>query len=376
MKIQILLTLLVFALLLGVGTSTALAAPRDVCVSNGTGNWNTAGTWSCGHVPSSSDIVIINNGHIVTLDTNGAAYQLIVGGGTSGTLTQDATPRTLSVGAGGVSVSSGGTFNAPSTLTITDGNLTNNGTFNHNSGTVVMAGSSAKSISGSNLTFNDLTISNSAGIDLASNATVNNTLTLNYDLRVGSGYTLTMSTNATTLGDADVVGKVKRNGSFNANTAYTFGSAYTAITFASGGTPPSEITVELFKTAPGGLASPVTRYYSITSQGGNNYTFTLRLHYRDSELAGNTESDLQMWEQVNGRWTLRARTGNNTTDNWVEKSGLTSGLSSFWALDDSGAPTAVNLSTFEARAEAPNALPWVGLGALAVLALGMWWSRR
>ncbi|MCX7840223.1 MAG: hypothetical protein N2559_12350, partial [Anaerolineae bacterium] len=128
--------------------------------------------------------------------------------------------------------------------------------------------------------------------------------------------------------------------------------------------------VELFKTAPGGLANAVQRYYSITPTGGSGYTFTLRLHYRDSELNGIPEADLQMWQQVNGRWHLRTRTSNNTTDNWVEKTGLTS--FSLWAISNSGAPTAVNLSTFDARADAPNVVPLIGLGMLAMLALGVW----
>lgn len=368
MKIRILLTLLAFALLLGVGVPTALAAPRGICISKNSGNWSTAGTWSCDHVPTNTDIVIINDGYTVTLDTTGYASRLIVGGGTSGTLTQDATPRTLSVGADGVSVSNGATLNSPSTLNVA-GNLSNNGTFNHNTGTVVMNGTSAQSISG-NFTFNNLTINANTDVTLNSDATVDGTLTLNDDLTVASGKVLTMGSSSSTAGDYDVVGKVKRTSS---STSGTYGSQYTTITFTDG-TPPNDIVVELFKTAPGGLANAVQRYYSIEPNGGNNYTFDLRLHYRDSELGTIPEADLQMWQQVNGRWTLRARTSNDTTNNWVEKTGLTS--FSLWALSNSGAPTAVNLSSFDARADAPNALLFVGFGALVVLALGVWWNRR
>jgi hypothetical protein len=72
MKTRSALTLFLLAILLGVSALVALAAPsdnpsaptmpaapRDVCVSNGTGNWNTGGTWSCGHVPNNTDIEVI-----------------------------------------------------------------------------------------------------------------------------------------------------------------------------------------------------------------------------------------------------------------------------------------------------------------------------
>jgi len=427
MKTRSTLTILLLAILLGVSALVALAAPSDnpsaptmpaaplgVCVSTGTGNWNTGGTWSCGHVPNNTDIVIINNGHTVTLDSaGGAAYQLIVGGGTSGTLTHDGNSRTLTVGAGGASVSNGATFNAPGTLTVNgnlsinsggtfnggsatitingdltnngtltsssgtltvnDGNFTNNGTFNHNNGTLVMSGSAAQSIGGANLTFYNLTINNSAGVNLTTNATVNGTLTLDSDLNVSSGYALTMGSSATTQGNADVVGKTRRT-SLSSGTAYSFGSPYTTIQFASGGTLPSEITVELIKSAPGGLANAVQRYYSITPTGGSGYTFDLKLHYRDSELGSVNENNLQMWQQVDGRWTLRSVTSRDTTNNWVQKTGLTS--FSLWALSDSGAPTAVTLSMLDARADAANALPFVGMGALAVVVLGVVLWRR
>jgi len=263
-----------------------------------------------------------------------------------------------------------GTFHVPWTLNIT-GSLTNNGYFNTNlvDGTIVMNGAAAQNINSNiPLTFYNLTIDNSAGVNLTTNATVNGTLTLNYDLRVSDGYALTMGRYATTQGDADVVGKTRRAHTFTSNTPYTFGSPYTTIRF-TGGTLPSEINVQLFKSAPGGLANAVQRYYSITPTGGSGYTFALQLHYRDSELGSVNEGNLQMWQQVDGRWTLRSATSRDTSNNWVQKTGLNS--FSLWSLSDSGAPTAVTLSAFDARAEAPSALPFIGLGALAVVALGV-----
>jgi hypothetical protein len=41
-----------------------------------TGNWSTAGIWSCGHIPLVTEPVQISTGHTVTLDVNGAAKSL------------------------------------------------------------------------------------------------------------------------------------------------------------------------------------------------------------------------------------------------------------------------------------------------------------
>jgi len=402
------------AILLDVSALVALAAPSDnpsaptmpaaplgVCVSTGTGNWNTGGTWSCGHVPNNTDIVIINNGHTVTLDSGGGvAYQLIVGGGSSGVLTHTTGFQTLTVGAGGMSVSNGAMFAAPEALSVNgnlsinsggtfdggnaainiQGNLTNNGTFTAGTSAIEMNGSGgAQNIGGSGpLNFYKLKMGNPAGVNLTTSATVTFLLELQFsDLNVSSGYTLTMASSAAISGNYDVVGVTYRSG-LGAGTPYSFGSPYTTITFnGSGG--PSELAVKLIKSAPGGLCQPVLRHYQIITST-STVSYDLRLHYRDSELNGNDESKIQMWEQVNGRWTLRSATGrfvSGTDNNWVEKTGITTGgLNTFWALAESGCPTAVTLSAFEARADAPGALPFIGLGALAVVMLGVVVWRR
>jgi hypothetical protein len=41
-----------------------------------TGNWGTAGIWSCGHIPLATEPVQISSGHTITLDVNGAAKSL------------------------------------------------------------------------------------------------------------------------------------------------------------------------------------------------------------------------------------------------------------------------------------------------------------
>jgi hypothetical protein len=122
--------------------------------SAGTGNWNVPGTWEVESPAGSgtwigassppntaNDTVLIRNGHTVTINTPSITIRrLVVGEGTSGILRFDNTSgRTLTVGAGGVAIASGGQFNASGTpqdnendthtLTIQNGgSLTNNGT--------------------------------------------------------------------------------------------------------------------------------------------------------------------------------------------------------------------------------------------------------
>ncbi|MDN5213093.1 DUF2341 domain-containing protein [Fulvivirgaceae bacterium BMA12] len=58
------------------------------------------------------------------------------------------------------------------------GDLLNDGTFNQSNGTVTFTGSSGHAISGANSsTFNNLTISNTSGVDIATSTTVNGTIT-------------------------------------------------------------------------------------------------------------------------------------------------------------------------------------------------------
>lgn len=103
---------------LGVWSGEALAALK---YSRASAGWSTASTWStagCGGaanttVPGATDDVTICTGHTITTSVNSSALSLVIQ--TSGTLTQ-ATNRTLTIGAGGLSVA--GTLTSRNTLTV------------------------------------------------------------------------------------------------------------------------------------------------------------------------------------------------------------------------------------------------------------------
>ena len=120
----------------------------------------------------------------------------------------------------------------------------------------------------------------------------------------------------------------------------TFGNPFTTIRFTSG-TPPSDIRVETSSTQPAGFLNAVRRSYQITPTGGSGYAATLRLRYFDLELNGNTESSLQLWRYDGTAWTAQGATSRDTSNNWVEYTGVTQ--FSPWAISGL-APTAAGVS--------------------------------
>src|SRR6202008_2574123 len=69
------------------------------CNSTGSGNWNAA-IWSCAGGPGVNDDVVINNGHVVTLNVNTANLASVtINNG--GTLRGDGTGKVLTASKGG-----------------------------------------------------------------------------------------------------------------------------------------------------------------------------------------------------------------------------------------------------------------------------------
>jgi len=149
---------------------------------------------------------------------------------------------------------------------------------------------------------------------------------------------------------------------------------------------PDQVRVQLSRPVPpeSGFTNAVQRYYDVQPNSGSGYSVTVRLHYRDSELNGNTASALDLWRYDHG-WIRPTATGRVTAaepNNYVEKTGVAQ--LSPWAISENGpavAPTAVTVSEFDARtwmAEQSVSGPLLallgGFGAAVVLA---WtWQRK
>ncbi len=88
-------------------------------VSATTGNWNAPATWTGGVVPSTTDAVVIANGHTVTINSNVVIGSLTVGQGTSGSLRFLASASDTMTISGNLTVAAGGTFDVAPQVTAT-----------------------------------------------------------------------------------------------------------------------------------------------------------------------------------------------------------------------------------------------------------------
>jgi hypothetical protein len=243
-------------------------------------------------------------------------------------------------------------FNSP-TLNLT-GNWTNNGsTFNAGAGTTNFNGTATQSIGGTSATtFNHLTNANTAGISLGTNETVGGILALtSSDITTGAN-TLTMPATGSSTGPFDVIGNVKRTGFVSGGSPLSFGHPDNQITINTGGVP-SDITLNLAKSAPSSPAFPtaVKRTYTITPNGGSITAATLRLRYLDpTELNSNTEVGLGLFRSNGTAWVRLGETAADTNNNWVELSGITQfSASAPWTLS-----SAKNNSTTTINTVAPE----------------------
>ncbi len=240
----------------------------------------------------------------------------------------------LTVTAGSLSIGMTGTFNLKGNISVASGATLN---FNPASAaTLTLSGTSAQTISGAGtLTFaanETVNVTNANGVTLQRDVTINGPLTLGADITTGAN---TLTQVNTSSGAGDVVGNVKRSG-FATATAYAFGNPNNIITFASG-TLPTDVTINLVKSAPIDFSTAVQRTYTITPNGGSGLSFTLRLRYLDSELNGNSEGALELYRYDGAMWNSVGALNRDGTANWVEQSGLAD--FSRWVLSATTAPT-------------------------------------
>ena len=184
-------------------------------------------------------------------------------------------------------------------------------------------------------TYNNLSLSSTAGTTAVANVTVNGKLDLpkpNPNATQGSlsmaAFTLTMGPEGINTGIGDVTGIIKRD-VFAPNKTYTFGHPNSSITFPPAGTLPTSMSAKLtIGVAPTWKAGTILRQFDIIHTGAINTKAIIRQHYLDSELNGNAESRLDFWAHTISPLNTfdQGRSNNNTTDNWVEISNANVGL--------------------------------------------------
>lgn len=280
------------------------------------------------------------------------------------------------------------TINRSGLVTLGNQNMTINGlldlplgTFSLGANSLILAGSSLTRTSGfidagntgSTLTFtnsspvtlpdslftgavNNLTINGSGGITSKGDFTVNGILNLqsanpsptkgSLDLLDGSVVkTITMGASATTMGQGDVTGKVRRT-TILPGITYTFGNQYTTAFFLAEGTLPSQMSLRIsIGNSPTWRSGGINRVTELIQTGGSNTKAIFKMHYLHSELNGNNEDHLVLWVGLPTPIEY-GRSAYNTTENWVKISNVNLAFfSSNWdglkeiTLDEAGTTT-------------------------------------
>ena len=172
---------------------------------------------------------------------------------------------TLNVNGGdSISISGTSTFTSTSgTLNITGNLLNSGGTFTHNSGTVIFNGSAAQTIGGTTpMTFNNLTINNSTGVNLGASQTVAGTLTLTSGALGVVTNTLTLSGPVSFTGGSitsSATGTVNYNKASNVQNIAP--GNYGNLTFSN-----------FTKTLPSGLIVRIAGTFAAGAAGGHTVT--------------------------------------------------------------------------------------------------------
>jgi len=184
----------------------------------------------------------------------------------------------------------------------------------------------------------------------ATNLALANDMTLNWtQLSIYGGstiqtgaFTLTMPCSTTfdpssaQFINGEIIGNVRRTNIADCAGPIPFTSRFTTVQFDSG-TPPTEMTISLFREPPPGFGNAVRRAYAITPLGGSAWTSTLRLSYLDAELNGNAEGSLALYRDTGSSWNPEGASVRSTTENWVEQAGVTQ--FSRWALSSAAPAT-------------------------------------
>jgi hypothetical protein len=218
----------------------------------------------------------------------------------------------------------------------------NSGTFAAGNSTVEMSGDqpAGNQIAGTSTdVFHNLTVNRNGGnVILGKDITVNQALTFSAGLLDLGGFDITLSEpTGTLIGELEASrafsnagGEIKRSASLNAPNQANPGNIGVALTSAAN---PGVTLIRRGHTQQTGVCNNgLKRYFVIQPANNTGLNATLRFYYFDAELNGIPENELTLYRSNDGgvTWTHVGVTTRNTTQNWVEQTGLAS--LSMWTL--------------------------------------------
>ena len=264
--------------------------------------------------------------------------------------------RNLTLRAGTTLALDGGTLEVYGTLTLEAG-----ATMGGTNGTLALRGAAVVLNAPTNAVLNvpRVLVSLPAATDTARLA---QRLTVGASLSVQRGLLKTQAADVTLLpgvtiaetADAYVVGRLLASGPLGTSTSQPFGGA--GLTLSQASAALGNVSLTRVTNLPIGRAparTSIRRYYALDYPSTALVTATVRLAYRDAELNGLAETDLQPFRAptLAGPWTAIARTAQSTTLNYVDGSGPIAGI---WTLST---PTAMLPTRSAATSFAVQALP-------------------
>lgn len=354
--------------------------------STGSGSVRLANTLASGTVNVGGN-VLVNGGTLYVSGSTGAVT-LNVGGNltvSSGNFYFSGGTATPTVNVAGNVVLSGGLLKpsnstGASTLNISGDWTHDGGTFTSSNSTVNFNGSSARSLGGSvPTTFNNVTLTDSAGLTMNANATVTGVLTFSSGNLDTGNNVLTLDCNASISGASAsryILGNLKKNycatGSFTYPTGTGNGYSPVAATLTALGTNPSSLQIRAVQSTASGLtdSKALDRYWTLTETGDvtTNLTFT----YLAGDVDGN-ESDYRIY-----RGTTEV-CGVACVDE-VNHTATISGVTQFsdWSMGEGGAtPTNATLLSFNAKVKDSKALlNWETGNELNIIGFNSWRAAK
>ncbi|SHI79785.1 Por secretion system C-terminal sorting domain-containing protein, partial [Hymenobacter daecheongensis DSM 21074] len=303
--------------------------------------WTDCANWSFGKVPDATTDVVVPAGL--------SRYPSL----TAGTLTARA--LTVELGAS-LTTSAGATLAVYGDWTV-DGTATL-------AGPVAFQGSTDQALGGLGAaTFTSLTVDKPAGtLTLQRAASVTGSLTLSRGLLATGAHELTIT--GATLSEtstAYVLGRLVTAANMNGRgTRYAFGGLGLVLTPGATGALPGVTTVRrVTGTALTGQGTSVSikRYYDIVPATNAGLNATLEFGYRDAELNGLSEAQLELFRSstgTSGPWQNVKASTRDAAANTVTATGVDH--FSIWTLGSSANPLPVELTAFTATAEGPAAV--------------------